>query len=176
MKTISINDPTHKELKALCKTYKITIVEFMQYGVLYFKQTGINPEQVPSESPQKAIKELGKRVEQIIGVIKAQEQDKINPLLEKIMMLVRRAELILNDAPKEATFKTVLSHTEEMMDTDQKHHVEQLKAQHKYHKEQLDILQKNHEQTNSNSLKKMEEIMTKLDKMTVAINRLDTKH
>ncbi len=161
MKTIGIDDLTHKELKNLCKAHKKTIVEFLRYGVVYFKKTGIDPEHSIDESPQKAIKELTRRVDQIIGVIKAQEQDKMNPLLEQLMMLVRRSEILLNDAPKESTFKAVLSRTEEMIDADQKHHLEQLETQHKYYKEQLDTQQ----QTNANTIKKLGEVLARLDKM-----------
>lgn len=175
MKTISIDEYTHKELKSLCKSYKKSIVEFTRHGVMYFKKTGIDPERSSTESPQKAIQELSKRVEQIIAVIKVQEQDKMNPLLEQLMLIVRRLELMLNDAPKETSFKTILNRTEEMMEADQKNHVEQLKTQHKYYKDQLDQLQKNYEQTNGDTIKKLDEVMGRLDKMTAILNGLHTK-
>ncbi len=166
MKTIGIDDYTHKELKNLCKVGRRSMVEFVRQGVVYFKKTGIDPGQSPNDSPQKAIQELTRRVEQIIGVIKTQEQDRINPLLEQLMMLVRRGEILFGDAPKETTFKSVLHRTEEMIEADQKHHLEQLNTQHKYYKEQMDSLQKNYQQNTSAIIKKMDEVLAGLDKMT----------
>ena len=148
------------------------MVKFLQHGVLYFKKTGINPELALSESPQSAIKELSKRVEQIIGVVKTQEQEILNPLLEQLMMLVRRAEMLLTDAPKESTFKTILGTTEKMIESDQEHHVEQLKTQHKYYKDQVEQLQKNFELTNAATLKKMDEVLQGMDKMTAFLKTI----
>lgn len=143
MKTINIDEATHRELKSLSKSHQKTMVDFIKLAVLFFKQTGINPENPQAENPQKAIRELSKRTEQIIGVIKAHEQDKLNPLLETIMMLVRRTEMMLNDAPKETSFKSIISRMETMMDEDQKYHLEQMKAQHKFYTESIgDILKK----------------------------------
>ena len=175
MKTVSINEPTHKELKALCKTHKKSIVEFMQFGVLYFKQTGIDPEHAFSESPQKAIKELSKRVEQIIGLIKTQEQEKINPLLETIMMLVRRLEMMLNDAPKETSFKAVITRMETMMEEDEKYHSQQMKAQDKFYKESLEEILKGHDQVNAEGIKKLDEVLGKVENMAVTLRELKSK-
>lgn len=161
MPTVSINKLTHKELKSLCKMYQITIIDFIQHGVNYFKQTGINPEHVPLESPRKAIRELTLRVEQIIGVVKTHEHEKLNPLLEHIMMLCRRIELLLNDAPKESTFKVVLTRIEDVIDEDKKRHVEQLRAQEKHYKLVMDADQKI-----------LHEIMSKMDKMTAEQERI----
>jgi len=171
LKTVNVDGHTHNELKKLSKAYKNSIGEFIRYGVIYFKKTGINPQESAEENPQKAIKELTRRVEQIIGVIKSQEQDKINPLLESIMMLVRRTELLLSDAPKESTFKTVLTRTEEMIEADQKHHYEQLTTQHKYYKGQAE----NQQQTNQSAAKKLDELLAGLDKMTALLTGLKGK-
>jgi hypothetical protein len=162
MKTIGIDDYTHKELKSLCSAHKKSIIEFIRYGVIYFKKTGIDPEQSSNENPQKAIKELTRRVDQVIAVIKAQQQDTMNPLLEQLMMLIRRMEILVGDAPKESTFKAVLSRTEEMIEADQKHHLEQLQTQHNYYKDQMN----SHEQTSGSTLKKLDEVLNRLDKMT----------
>lgn len=172
MKTINLNEITHKNLKVLSKSHKKTMVEFVQLAVVYFKKTGIDPELPTTESPQNAIKELSKRVEQIIGVVKTQEQEKMNPLLEQLMMLVRRAEMLLNDAPKESTFKTILGTTEKMIEADQEHHVEQLKTQHKYYKDQVELQQKNYELANAVTVKKMDEVLQGLDKMTAVLKTI----
>jgi len=166
MTTIGIDEISHKELKSLCKAHKKSIVEFMRHTVIYLKKTGIDPEHSPNETPQKAIHELSKKLGYAIGFMKAQELEKINPLLETMMMLVRRAELMLNDAPKETSFKSTLNKMEEMMEADQNYHLEQLKNQHKYYTDQLDLLQKRQDQANAIVSKKMDELRAQLDKMT----------
>ena len=165
MKNVTIDDFTHKELKSLCRSHKKSIIEYLRHGVLYFKKTGIDPGQSIIESPQKAIKELSRRLDQVIGVIKAQEQDKMNPLLEQLMMLVKRVEMLLGDAPKESTFKAVLTRTEEMIEADQTNHLQQLESQHKYYKQQMD----SSEQRSTVTDKKLDEVLSRLDKMAEAI-------
>ncbi len=164
MKSIGVSEQTHKEVIKVCKTLEINIGEFVHCSALYFKKTGIDPSKPDNESPYKVVKELERRVGQVIAYIKTHESEKLNPLLEQLMMLVRRAEIMLNDAPKESTFKNILNRMEEMMESDQQHHMEQLKTQHKYYKEQLEHLQKSYEQTNANTIKKMDEVIKQLTK------------
>ncbi len=142
LSTVNVNQGTHKLLKSLSKTHDKPIVELIQFMALYMKQSGLNPDQVTSESPQKAIKELSKRVDQVIGVVKVLEQEKLNPLLEQIMMLVRRSEMVLKDAPTESSFKTVIARLETMIEEDQKYHTEQLKAQHDFYMKEIEALLK----------------------------------
>jgi len=175
MKSIGISERTHKEVISICKSLEIRIGEFVHYSAHYFKKTGIDPSKPDSESPYKVVKEMERRIGQVISYIKTHESDKLNPLLEQLMMLVRRSEIMLNDAPKESSFKDVLKRMEEMMEADQKHHLEQLKTQHKYYKEQLEHLQKSYEQTNANSIKKMDEVISRLDKMAATLNGLHIK-
>ena len=172
MKTINLDEYTHKELKSLCKVGKRSMVEFIRQGVVYFRKTGIDPNGSPDESPQKSIKELTRRVEQIIGVIKAQEQDKMNPLLEQLMMLVSRGEILFGDAPKESTFKSVLHKTEEMIEADQNHHLEQLNTQHKYYTDHMDSVDKKYQQAIGGSIKKMDEVLAGQVKMTALLEGL----
>ena len=169
MKTINLDEYTHKELKSLCKKGKRSMVEFVRQGVVYFKKTGIDPSESVNESPQKAIRELAHRVEQIIGIIKTQEQERMNPLLEQLMMLIRRGEILFGDAPKESTFKSVLHKTEEMIEADQNHHLEQLNTQHKYYEDHMNTLEKNYQQRSLATLKKLDEVVAQLDKMTAAL-------
>ncbi len=171
MTSIGIDELTHKEIKTLSKVHKKSIVDFMRCAAVYFKQTGIDPEQAIIESPQKAIKELTRRVEQIIGVVKAQQQDMMNPLLEQLTLLVKGVETLLGDAPKESTFKTVLSRTEEMIEADQTHHMEQLQTQHKYYKGQADLQQ----QTNLNTIKKLDEVLAGMDKMAATLKVISNR-
>ena len=163
MKSIALSEGAHKEVKILCKTLGLNIGEFVQQSAYYFKKTGINPSKSDSESPHKVVKELERRIGQGIAYIKTHEQEKINPLLENIMMLVRRLEMTLNDAPKEATFKAVITRMETMMEEDQKYHNEQLKAQHKFYTESLERILKNHDQTNAEGIKKMNEVLLKMN-------------
>ena len=89
MKTIAINEPTHKELKKLSEQAKMSMGDYMKEVALYFKRTGINPSTSDEQSPHKAIKVLDKRIEQVISFIKTMEQERLNPLLESLMRLTR---------------------------------------------------------------------------------------
>ena len=108
MKTIAINEPTHKELKKLSEQAKMSMGDYMKEVALYFKRTGINPSTSDEQSPHKAIKVLDKRIEQVISFIKTMEQERLNPLLESLMRLTR-------DIGKTKLATTTLSNTDPAM-------------------------------------------------------------
>ena len=107
-KTIAVKEKIHKEVKTLSKTLELELGEFVEHSMLYFKKTGINPSKSLSESPLKAIEELNKRVGQVVGYIKTQEQEKLNPLLEQLIILSRRLEDALNKLPASERFDQVI--------------------------------------------------------------------
>jgi len=107
-KTIAVKEKIHKEVKTLSKTLELELGEFVEHSMLYFKKTGINPSKSLSESPLKAIEELTKRVGQVVGYIKTQEQEKLNPLLEQLIILSRRLEDALNKLPASERFDQVI--------------------------------------------------------------------
>ena len=165
MKSIAISEHGHKEVKTLCKTLGKNMGEFVEQSAGYFKKTGIDPGKSDNESPHKVVKELERRIGQVIAYIKTHEQDKLNPLLEHLIILSRQLEDSIQKSPKEESFIKVMQRVSEIEEEEQKHHVEQLKAQHKYYKEQIEYLEKSHKQINADTFKKM-------DEMAEAINNL----
>jgi len=101
MHNIAVDDHTHKEAKTLCKTLDLTLGELFKYCVTYVKKTGIDPSKADSESPHKVVKELEKRIGQLVAFIKTQEQEKLNPLLEHLIILTRELDDVLKKLPKE---------------------------------------------------------------------------
>ncbi len=109
MTTIAIDERTHKEAKTLCKTLNLNLGELVQHSVQYFKKTGIDPSKADSESPHKVVKELEKRIGQLVAFIKTQEQEKMNPLLENLIILKGQMEDILQKLPKAERFETTIA-------------------------------------------------------------------
>ena len=158
MKSIAIKERDHKEVKAFCKTIGLNIGEFVPCAATYFKRTGIDPSKDDSESPHKVVKELERRIGQVIAYIKTHEKDKLNPLLESLIILSRQMEDTIQKAPKAERFEHVIKQMEEMIDADQNHHVEQLRRQDNYYKQILEILQKNYLQTHTKNINKLDEM------------------
>ena len=109
MTTIAIDGRTHKEAKTLCKTLGFNLGELVQHSVQYFKKTGIDPSKADSESPHKVVKELEKRIGQLVAFIKTQEQEKMNPLLENLIILKHQMEDILKKLPQAERFETAIT-------------------------------------------------------------------
>ena len=107
-KTIAVKEKIHKEVKTLSKTLELELGEFVEHSMLYFKKTGINPSKSVSESPLKAIEELNKRVGQVVGYIKTQEQEKLNPLLEQLIILTRILDEAIKKLPASERFDQVI--------------------------------------------------------------------
>lgn len=158
MKSIAVSEHVHKEVKTLCKTLELTIGEFVKSSAHYFKRTGIDPSKSDNESPHKVVKELERRIGQVIAFIKTQETDKLNPLLEHLVILSRALEDTLEKAPKEETFIRVMSRISEMEEAEQKYHLEQMKEQQKYYRQLLEHLQNNYLQTHNSTIRKMDEM------------------
>lgn len=158
MPTIAVSEQTHKEVKTLCKTLEINLGEFVKSSTHYFKRTGIDPSKSDIESPHKVVKELERRIGQVIAFIKTQERDKLNPLLEHLVILSRALKDTLEKAPKEETFIKVMNRVSEMEEAEQKNHLEQMKEQQKYYKQLLEHLQNNYMQIHNSTSKKMDEM------------------
>lgn len=90
--TTNIGRSELKSLRSLAKTHNLKQVEFINHAIAYFKKTGINPsDQI--FSPREEINKLSTRMDQVIGFIKTQEEKKLNPLLDELILISRR----LND-------------------------------------------------------------------------------
>src|ERR1035437_4494201 len=107
-RTIAVNAQTHAEVKTLSKTLNMELGEFVKHSAVYFKKTGIDPSKSDNESPLKAIKELEKRVGQVVAYIKTHEQEKLNPLLDQLISLTRKLDEALNILPKSERFDQVI--------------------------------------------------------------------
>lgn len=90
--TTNIGRSELKSLRSLAKTHNLKQVEFINHAIAYFKKTGINPsDQI--FSPREEINKLSTRMDQVIGFIKTQEEKKLNPLLDELILISRK----LND-------------------------------------------------------------------------------
>src|ERR1700751_6010522 len=109
MHNVAVDDHTHKEANTLCKTLDLTLGELFKHCVVYVKKTGIDPSKADSESPHKVVKELEKRIGQLVAFIKTQEQEKMNPLLENLIILKGQTEDVLEKLPKAERFETAIA-------------------------------------------------------------------
>ena len=107
-KMITIDGQTHKEAKALSKTLELELGKFVQHSTAYFRRTGIDPSKSDNESPLKAIKELEKRMGQVVAFIKTQEQEKLNPLFEHLIILTRKLDDASQKLPSSERFDLVI--------------------------------------------------------------------
>src|ERR1035441_4325351 len=81
-----VNAQTHADVKTLSKTLNMELGEFVKHSAVYFKKTGIDPSKSENESPHKVMKELVTRVGQVVAYIKTHEQEKLNPLLDQLII------------------------------------------------------------------------------------------
>lgn len=155
--TIAVSTQTHAEVKSLGKTFNLELGEFVKYSAAYFKKTGIDPSKAEGESPYKAIKELEKRLGQIVAFIKTHEQEKLNPLFEQLILFTRKLDETLHKLPASERFDQVIKGVN--------HHAN---MQVENHKKQMDFLRQFVEKTG-------QENSRQIAALTQAINELQ-KH
>ena len=161
MPNIAVDDQTHKEAKKLCKTLDINLGELVQHSVVYFKKTGINPSNADNESPIKAIKELDKHIGQIVGFIRTLEKDKLNPLLEYLLILREQLDDTIKKLPTKDHFEKVIDNVDVLINN--------LKESHK---NQVVVLQKTQQEINQPNLTELKNISTNLQNLMKAFNTL----
>ena len=88
-------------LNKLAATYKMKNIQFVNAAVLYLKKTGINPNE-PELSPKDEIAKLEKRVNEVIKYFRVFEQDKLMPILERLIILEKKIEASLGDLPMQS--------------------------------------------------------------------------
>lgn len=86
-KHIRISAGSHAHLKKLAKRHGKSIKELTEQMINYFRRTDIDPSDVSFKSSADAIKSLDKR---LIGFIKTQEKEKLNPLLDEVSIAVAK--------------------------------------------------------------------------------------
>ena len=87
--TTNIGKSELKSLRKLAQNHNLKQVEFINHAIAYFKKTGINPAE-EIYSPREEINKLSHRVDQVIRFIKTQEEKKLNPLLDELILVNRK--------------------------------------------------------------------------------------
>lgn len=126
MPNIAVDNRTLEEAKKLTKTHNLTLGELVQHSVIYFKKTGINPSDADNENPLKAIKELERRVGQIVNYITKQDKEKLNPLLEGMLGLKRGLDDSLKKLPAAERFEKVIDGINKYIATESENHKKQM--------------------------------------------------
>ena len=155
MTSIAVDQHTLKEARIASKTLDLSLGKFVLHSAVYFRKTGIDPSKSDMESPYKAIKELEKRVGQVVAYIKTQEQEKLNPLLEQLIILTRGLDEVLKKVPVSERFEQVIKgvnhHASLLMDS---------------HKKQMDFLHQSQQKISDETKRELtslkEAIETKL--------------
>lgn len=79
-KSIQIQEKHHKELKKLSESLGQSYGKLVEKMILYFKRTGIDPDDLKNESPSHKIQQLDKR---LVSFLKVQERDILKPLRQE---------------------------------------------------------------------------------------------
>lgn len=80
--TVAVDIATAEKLEDLAKAANVSKKVFMAIAIDYFERNGINPKS--HESPKSELEAIRKRINDVIGFIKKNEQNVLNPLREKI--------------------------------------------------------------------------------------------
>ena len=144
MPSIAIDQHTHKEVKIICKMLGVPYGKFVLHSAVYFRKTGIDPSQSDIESPYKAVKELEKRMGQIVAFIKTHEQQKLNPLFEHLIILTRKLDEALQKLPTSERFDQVIKGVN--------YHANLLVENHK---KQIEFLRESHQKSNDENRREL---------------------
>ncbi len=83
MKSVGIDEYTHKELKKLTKVYGSDMGKFITAAIDYFKSTGINPND-RAIGYSEELKNIKKEINRLIGFQRKFEKDQLFPLFESM--------------------------------------------------------------------------------------------
>ena len=96
VKILQLNEATHASLKRLAKDHGRSMKQLVAEMVNYFRQSGIDPEQVNAGSSANAIKSLERR---FTTFMRSQEKEKLAPMLDELAivskLLREKAETML---------------------------------------------------------------------------------
>lgn len=93
--TVTISSDTARKLDKLSKMCKCTKKTLLESSVDYFLRYGINP--LEHESPSKEMDKLIKRIDQVVGFIRTQEQKILIPALEAVVSSEERIKVYLDN-------------------------------------------------------------------------------
>ncbi|MCW3788905.1 BfmA/BtgA family mobilization protein [Plebeiibacterium sediminum] len=94
--TTNIGIKERNALKKLSSHHALRQIEFINAAIDYFKKTGINPAE-EIFSPREEIAKLTKRVDQVVQFIRKNEQSKLNPLLDSLIIISKKIEEQLSE-------------------------------------------------------------------------------
>jgi tRNA U55 pseudouridine synthase TruB len=157
-RTIAVNAQTHAEVKTLSKTLNMELGEFVKHSAVYFKKTGIDPSKSENESPVKIMKELEKRVGQVVAYIKTHEQEKLNPLVDQLISLTRKLDEALKKLPASERFDQVIKGVN--------HHANLLVDSHK---KQMDFLRESQQKFTDENKRELAALVTQQKAIKEAI-------
>jgi len=105
--TVAISPEVGKKLEQFCKDRGITKKDFLSLSLNYFLINGIDP--TKHESPSAELEKHRKRLDQVIGFIRTQEKDKINPMFEAITATEKRIKNEIDGIAKNEILKQFAS-------------------------------------------------------------------
>jgi hypothetical protein len=168
MTSIAVNQHTLKEAKIASKTFDLSLGDFVLHSAVYFRKTGIDPSKESSESPGKAMEEMNKRVGQVVAFMRAFEQEKLNPLLEQLMLLTHQLNEPLKKLPRAERFEDVIKNIN--------HHISAMADQHK---KRMDFLEQSQQIIMQESKRELTAFTKKIDSLEMHIQEMqaaiDTK-
>lgn len=99
-KSIQIQEKHHKDLQKLSESLGQSYGKLVEKMILYFKRTGIDPDDLKNESPSYKIQQLDKR---LISFLKVQERDILKPLRQEAYEYYQNHEKTLEGAKSHIT-------------------------------------------------------------------------
>ncbi|WP_051935874.1 BfmA/BtgA family mobilization protein [Salegentibacter sp. Hel_I_6] len=94
-KSIQIQEKHHKDLQKLSESLGQSYGKLVEKMILYFKRTGIDPDDLKNESPSHKIQQLDKR---LVSFLKVQERDILKPLRQETYEYYQNYDKTLKDA------------------------------------------------------------------------------
>jgi hypothetical protein len=95
--TTNIGLVQRDRLKLLSRKHGVSQVEFINACVEYFHKSQVNPLE-PILSPKDEIAKLTKRVDQVVRFIRTQEEKKLDPLLNNLIIVERKFQEMLGQS------------------------------------------------------------------------------
>ena len=156
--SIAVDQHTLKEARITSKTLDLSLGKFVLHSAEYFRKTGIDPSKSDIESPYKVMKELEKRVGQVVAYIKTHEQEKLNPLVDQLISLTRKLDEALKKLPASERFDQVIKGVN--------HHANLLVDSHK---KQMDFLLESQQKFTEENKRELAELVTQQKAIKEAI-------
>jgi len=103
--TTNIGIVEHEILSKLAARHGLKNIQFLNAAIIYLKKTGVDPTE-PELSSKEELSKLDKRVNEVIKFFRMFEQDKLTPILQRLIILEKKIESNLDDLPLQSEIKT----------------------------------------------------------------------